>query len=82
MTSAVWFMTFALTFAGAVQVQMQRVMGESYMVVQDYLTLFYEMRLGAGVFVLIGALMFVYALWGPARVQKPARMDVALQPGK
>ena len=60
MTSAVVFMTFTLTFAGVVQTHMQRVMGgDSYMEVQDQLALFYWMRLGAGVVVLLGGLLFV-----------------------
>jgi len=61
------FMTVALTFAGAIQVQLQRVMGESYMEVQDQLALFYWMRFGAGVAVLLGVLLLIYSLAIPRR---------------
>ena len=61
------FMTVALTFAGAIQVQLQRVMGESYMEVQDQLALFYWMRFGAGVAVLLGVLLLIYSLAVPRR---------------
>ena len=64
----------ALTFAGVVQTHMQRVVGGySYMDIQDQLALFYWMRLGAGVVVVIGAALFLYAIFGPVRDQLTAR---------
>ena len=70
MTSAMAFMTFTLTFAGVVQTHMQRVVG-------GYAT--WTSRTssacstgcasGAGVVVLIGAALFVYAVLGPVREQ-------------
>ena len=72
MTSAMWFMTFTLTFAGVVQTHLQRVLGMNFMQVQDQLNLFYVMRFGTGIFVGIAALMFIYAVFGPAREQVPA----------
>ncbi len=69
MASAMAFMTFTLTFAGILQTHLQRVMGQSYMEVQDQLALFYWMRLGAGLVFIIGALMFLYATFGPKRVR-------------
>ncbi len=72
LSSAMAFMTFVLTFAGAVQTHLQRVMGMSFMEVQDQLALFYVMRFGAGVMVVAGALMFVYAILGPRSVSKTA----------
>ncbi|WP_018233944.1 cbb3-type cytochrome c oxidase subunit I [Thioalkalivibrio thiocyanodenitrificans] len=72
MTSAMAFMTFTLTFAGVVQTHLQRVMGMNFMEVQSQIEMFYVMRLGAGVFVIIAALMFFYAVFGPAREQVPA----------
>ncbi|WP_108446396.1 cbb3-type cytochrome c oxidase subunit I [Halomonas denitrificans] len=72
MTGAMCFMTFTLTFAGVVQTHLQRVLGMNYMEVQDQLGLFYLMRLGAGVAVAIGAVMLIYAFFGPAREQVPA----------
>ena len=69
MTGAMAFMTFTLTFAGVVQTHLQRVMGMNYMQVQDGLTLFFAMRLGAGVFVVIAALMYAYATLGSTRGQ-------------
>jgi nitric oxide reductase subunit B len=70
MTSAMSFMTFVLTFAGVAQIHMQRVVGGfSFMDVQDQLALFFWMRLGAGIVVLLSALLFVYAVLGPVREQ-------------
>lgn len=61
-SGGVSFMTFALTFAGVVQVHLQRVMGLTYMEVQDQLGLFYWMRLGAGAVTVLGVLMLVASL--------------------
>ncbi|WP_280546951.1 MULTISPECIES: cbb3-type cytochrome c oxidase subunit I [unclassified Halomonas] len=72
MTGAMCFMTFTLTFAGVVQTHLQRVLGMNYMEVQDQLGLFYMMRLGAGIAVAVGAVMLLYAFFGPAREQVPA----------
>lgn len=71
MTSAMAFMTFTLTFAGVVQVHLQRVMGMTYMEVQEQLALFYWMRLGAGLVVVLSALLFIYAIFGVAREDRP-----------
>jgi nitric oxide reductase subunit B len=67
MASGMAFMTFVLTFAGVVQTHLQRVMGQNYMEVQDQLALFYYMRFGAGVAVVLGALLFVFATLFPRR---------------
>ncbi|MBY5928616.1 cbb3-type cytochrome c oxidase subunit I [Halomonas sp. DP8Y7-3] len=67
LTSAMCFMTFTLTFAGAVQTHLQRVLGMNYMEVQDQLGLFYAMRLGTGIAVVVGAALLLYALFGPIR---------------
>ena len=77
MTSAMAFMTFTLTFGGVVQVHLQRVMGMYYMEVQDQLVLFYWMRLGAGLFVALAVILFLYAILGPSREERPARMQAA-----
>ena len=82
MTSAMAFMTFALTFAGIVQVHLQRVMGINYMEVQDQLGLFYWMRLGSGVCAGIAVLMFVYALFGPVRVPMAGRARPSVAPAE
>jgi nitric oxide reductase subunit B len=74
MSSAMAFMTFTLTFGGVVQVHLQRVMGMYYMEVQDQLVLFYWMRLGAGLFVALAVILFLYAILGPSREERPARM--------
>ncbi|SLN21965.1 Nitric oxide reductase subunit B [Pseudoruegeria aquimaris] len=62
MTGGMAFMTFVLTFAGTIQTHMQRVVGDYYMDVQDALDVFYMMRFGAGLAVVIGALLFIYSL--------------------
>ncbi len=67
MTGGMAFMTFTLTFAGTIQTHMQRVLGEYYMVVQDQLVLFYVMRFGAGIAVVLGAFLFLYAIYAPRR---------------
>lgn len=82
MTSSVLFMTVTLTFAGVVQVHLQRVMGMAYMEVQDQLAVFYWMRLGAGLFVGLGALLFVYSIFGPVREERPAHMASTPQPAE
>jgi nitric oxide reductase subunit B len=67
MTGGMAFMTFVLTFAGTIQTHMQRVLGENFMDVQDSMQLFYIMRWGAGLAVVIGALVFIYAQLVPGR---------------
>ncbi len=62
MTSGMAFMTFVLTFAGTIQTHMQRVLGEYFMDVQEGLSLFFLMRFGAGICVVIGALLFIYSM--------------------
>lgn len=69
-SSGMAFMTFTLTFAGVVQTHLQRVLGMSYMEVQDQLALFFWMRLGAGIAVLVGVVLIVYALAVPNRVSR------------
>ena len=61
MTGGMAFMTFVLTFAGTIQTHMQRVVGDYYMEVQESLSIFYLMRFGAGVAVVLGALLFIYS---------------------
>ncbi len=67
MSGGMVFMTFALTFAGTVQTHMQRVVGESYMDVQDMLAVFYWMRFGAGVAVVLGVCLYLFALLVPRK---------------
>ena len=73
MTGGMAFMTFTLTFAGHIQTHMQRVLGNYYMDVQDELALFYLMRFGAGVVVVLGALLFIYSMLVPRREVISAR---------
>ncbi|MCM2454739.1 nitric-oxide reductase large subunit [Rhizobium sp. CG4] len=81
MCTAMFLMTFALTFAGVVQVHLQRVLGDNYMDVQEQLSLFYWIRLATGAGVLISALMFTWAVLVPG---KERRSDVtrAVQPAE
>ena len=67
MSGGMAFMTFTLTFAGIVQTHLQRVNAEDFMSVQDQLVLFYWMRLGSGIAVVLGAFLFIYALAVPRR---------------
>jgi len=82
MVSAMFFMTIVLTFAGVVQVHLQRVMGIQYMEVQEQLALFYWMRLGAGATAAAAVLLFVWSLLGPVREERPASMAAAPQPAE
>jgi len=82
MTSAMAFMTFVLTFGGVVQIHLQRVLGMTYMETQDQIVLFYWMRWGTGVFVVLSVLLFIYAVLGPAREEKPARLKATPQPAE
>ncbi len=65
MSGAMAFITFSLTFAGAVQTHLQRVRGENFMDVQDELTLFYIFREGAGVVVLLAVFLYLYSVFVP-----------------
>ncbi len=67
MSGGMVFMTFSLTFAGTVQSHMQRVVGDYFMDVQDTLAVFYWMRFGAGVAVVLGVLLYLYAVLVPRR---------------
>jgi nitric oxide reductase subunit B len=67
MAGGMTFMTFTLTFAGTVQTHLQRVLGMNYMEVQDQLWIFYAMRFGSGVAVVLGVALYIYALAVPKR---------------
>jgi nitric oxide reductase subunit B len=67
MTGGMAYMTFVLTFAGTVQTHLQRVMGENFMDIQEGLNLFYLMRWGSGLAVVIGAILFIYAQLAPRK---------------
>jgi len=67
MSGGMVFMTFSLTFAGTVQTHMQRVVGEDFMSVQDTLAIFYWMRFGSGVAVVLGVILFLYAILIPRK---------------
>jgi nitric oxide reductase subunit B len=69
MAGGMSFMTITLTFAGIIQTHLQRVNGEDFMSVQEQLGIFYWMRLGSGIVFVIGALLFIYATFGPKKVR-------------
>jgi len=79
MTSGVAFMTFALTFAGVVQTHLERVMGMDYMEVQAQLGLFYWMRLGGGVAVVVGLVLYGVSMVAPSRKTVPTRVYAAAE---
>jgi nitric oxide reductase subunit B len=81
MVPAMMVMTFALTFAGVVQTHLQRVLGQSFMEVQDQLGLFYWIRLGSGIVVVLAALMFAWAVLVPGR-QRRAELLAVAQPAE
>lgn len=82
MSGGMAFMTFVLTFAGTIQTHLQRVMGEYFMDVQDQLALFYYMRFGAGVAVVLGAIIFVYAILVPRREIIETGKEAKLSPAE
>ncbi len=67
LTGGVTLMSVVLTFAGVLQTHLERVMAMDFMEVQQQLTLFYIMRLVGGVFVTIGAALFIVAVLLPSR---------------
>jgi len=73
MAGGMSFMTFTLTFAGIIQTHMQRVKGEAYMDVQDQVAIFYQMRLLAGVVVVIAVVLYLYAIFVPRRREAISR---------
>lgn len=76
MSGGMLFMTFVLTFAGTLQTHLQRVLGQYYMEVQDQIALFYWMRLGAGVAVVLGSYLLIYSLLMPRReVVRPGPLE-------
>lgn len=78
LTAGVTGMTVVLTFAGAIQVQLQRVMGNYYMEVQAQLGLFYQLRFLFGAITVIGAVLFIYSQLAAPRARAA---DVALPQG-
>jgi nitric oxide reductase subunit B len=81
MCTAMMVMTFALTIAGFIQVYQQRINGQTYMEVQDGLSLFYWIRLGSGAAVVVAALMFAWAVLRPGRTSAAVAAP-ALQPAE
>lgn len=77
MVGGMTVMTFALTFAGVVQIQLQRVMGQSYMEVQDQLAMFYWVRLGSGAIVGVAAILYLWSVFGPVTERSVARLGAA-----
>jgi len=71
-SSGMAFMTFVLTFAGVVQTHLQRVLGQDFMEVQEQVDLFYWMRLGSGVVVVLGVLIIVVSLALPGKEKSPS----------
>ena len=58
-----------MLFRSVVQTHLQRVLGQDYMTTQDQLQLFYILRLGSGVVVVIGALMWIWSVFGPVKAE-------------
>jgi len=69
-SSGMVFMTFTLTAAGVLQTHLERVLGMDYMEVQEQIALFYWMRLGSGIVVVIGVLLFVYATFAKGKEEQ------------
>ncbi|WP_028877981.1 cbb3-type cytochrome c oxidase subunit I [Terasakiella pusilla] len=78
-SSGMAFMTFVLTFAGVVQTHLQRVLGQDFMEVQEQVDLFYWMRLGSGVVVVLGVLIIVVSLALPGKEKSPSAVAQAAE---
>ncbi len=70
MTSGMCFMTFTLTAAGVLQTHLQRVLGMDFMEVQEQIALFYWLRLGSGLIVILGVLLFVYSILSKGKAEQ------------
>ena len=77
MTIAMGFITLFLTAAGILQVWLQRISEtpQSFMVVQDQISVFYWMREAAGVMFLIGLIVYMASFFVGG---KPAEVKPAL----
>ncbi len=69
-SSGMVFMTFTLTAAGVLQTHLERVLGMDYMEVQEQIALFYWLRLGSGIVVVLGVLLFVYAIFAKGKEEQ------------
>ncbi len=69
-SSGMVFMTFTLTAAGVLQTHLERVLGMNYMEVQEQIALFYWLRLGSGIVVVLGVLLFVYAIFAKGKEEQ------------
>ena len=72
MCSGMVFMTLVLTAAGVLQTHLQRVMGISFMEVADEIGFFFILRLLSGIVVVVGALLYVYAMLSTDKQQAKA----------
>jgi len=63
------FLVMALLVAGIVQVYLQRVMGMDFLEVQNYLRLWFEVRLAAGTLFLVGSVLL---MWDLLKLARPA----------
>ena len=77
LTSGVVVMTLALTGAGIMQTYLERGLGEEYMDVQQQITAFYWVRLGGGVMVTLGLVLYLFALLVPGRAPATSRLGLS-----
>jgi nitric oxide reductase subunit B len=77
LTSGVVVMTLALTGAGVAQSWLEHGLGEEFMDVQQKITLFYWVRLGGGVMVTCGLVLYLVALLVPGRARAASSVRFA-----
>jgi nitric oxide reductase subunit B len=70
-------MTLALTGAGVAQSWLEHGLGEEFMDVQQKITLFYWVRLGGGVMVTCGLVLYLVALLVPGRARAASSVRFA-----
>ena len=74
------FLVMALLIAGIVQVYLQRVMGMDFLEVQNYLRIWFEVRLITGCIFLVGTVLVLWDLFRLARTLPAGECAPELEP--
>ena len=74
------FLVMALLIAGIVQVYLQRVMGMDFLEAQNYLRIWFEVRLVTGCIFLVGTALVLWGLFRLARTLPVGECAPGLEP--
>jgi nitric oxide reductase subunit B len=69
------FIVMALLIAGIVQVYLQRIVGMEFLEVQNFLRVWFEVRMVAGILFTFGS---IFLVWDILRLAKPEKPGQAL----